>query len=115
MSIYDEIKFDYELPFNLTGSTFQTKDTPSQCLDNYKIDKDGVLWVERYNIEIDKNKFENNEIRGLLKKINKIWVPLNNFIGGIKFYIYEDEKLYVFSSYFVNGILKELHFIENER
>lgn len=45
MSIYDEIKCDYELPFNLTGSTFQTKDTPSQCLDNYKIDKDGVLWV----------------------------------------------------------------------
>jgi len=51
MSLYDYISCDYPLPdlgHNdsydcFAGSTFQSKDTPSQYLDNYKITSNGQL------------------------------------------------------------------------
>jgi len=41
---------------------------------------------------------------------------VKDFIGEIRFYtVYNSSKYYIeFSSYFVNGILKELHLIKNE-
>jgi hypothetical protein len=68
---------------------YQTKDTPSQLLDNYKIEQnqdDGhwYLWHEEYDVDWidDADRFGG----GYMKQYNQRWVCCHDFDGEIRFY-----------------------------
>lgn len=143
MGMYDHIKCDYLLPVEGANSlVYQTKDTPRQFLDNYRIREDGTLWQEDYdtkdNSELGKWEAEHpNEtpppgialdaLRGCMTKVNTRWSRIE-FTGEIRFYTtYQidpsgklvdsstsDCRWLEWSSYFVRGELKELHLIKNQ-
>ena len=68
---------------------YQTKDTPAQLLDNYKIEQDlddgsWYLWHEEYDIEwIDD---EDRWGGGYSKQSNHRWVACRDFDGNLRFY-----------------------------
>jgi len=71
------------------GDEYQTKDTPSQMLDNYKIEQnqdDGhwYLWYEEYDVDWidDADRFGG----GYTKQYNQRWVQCEDFDGEIRFY-----------------------------
>ena len=71
--------FDY---IAYEGHEYQTKDTPTQSIDNYKIE--GLaLWYENYDAEwIEEEGF----FGGHLKKFNERWDMCDKFDGLIRFY-----------------------------
>jgi hypothetical protein len=120
MGMFDNVKCRYSLPIDtdLSKELFQTKSTPVQWMDLYEIREDGTLWHENYDTEdrSDPNETGFKRFVGCCTRINKRWEFMKDFIGEIQFYtIYNSGKYYIeFSSYFVNGILKELHLITNK-
>lgn len=71
------------------GKEYQTKDTPAQGLDNYKIEQnldDGhwYLWYEEYDSEWieDATRFGG----GYLQQSNQRWQLCQDFDGVIRFY-----------------------------
>jgi hypothetical protein len=71
------------------GEQYQTKDTPSQLLDNYKIEQDltsghWLLWHEEYDADWvdDEDRFGG----GYMKQSNHRWVPCADFDGNLRFY-----------------------------
>ena len=102
--------FDY---VHYKGDKYQSKYTPSQGLDNYKIEQDQdsghwFLWHEEYDSEwIEDGGF----LGGHIHDFNHRWVHCDKFIGEIKFYrplLGKDEWL-EYSAYFKNGILREIN------
>lgn len=87
MGIFDEIVFEYPLPGNPPRTGWQTKDTPAQWLDLYKIDADGRLWHEAYDVEdqSDPNATGINRLLGAATAVNQRWEPCA-FRGCIEFY-----------------------------
>ena len=76
------------------GRQYQTKDTPLQTLDNYKIEQDQdsghwYLWHEEYDAEwlVDEGLFG-----GSIKQSNHRWVCCDDFDGEIRFYHYRSEE-----------------------
>jgi len=120
MGMFDNIKCLHKLPIekDFSKEIFQTKNTPAQWLDHYEIRENGTLWHENYDIEDRSNPNETGLKRfvGSMTKINKRWEFMKDFIGEIRFYTTYDSNRYCieFSSYFVNGMLKELHLIRDE-
>ncbi len=50
--MFDTIFCEFPLPIKkFQKNDFQTKDTPNQFLDLYKIKENGTLWRETYEIE----------------------------------------------------------------
>ncbi len=97
MGMFDDITVLYKLP-QCQDYTFQTKSLDCY-LDHYEIREDGTLWHEEYDTD-------------------ERWVPFN-YTGEIRFYdSIEPEKndwtlgWVEYSSYFVDGKLKELHLTE---
>lgn len=72
--------FDY---IHYKGQQYQTKDTPSQLLDNYELRDDGTLWYEEYEAEWDENA---SRFGGHLIRHNVRWEHCNEFTGILKFY-----------------------------
>ena len=73
MGMFDELYYE--------GQKYQTKDTPRQLLDNYKIDELGQLWVEEYDSEWNKDEgLFGGSIRQFRNCHNRdtesIWCPL---------------------------------------
>lgn len=120
MGMFDNIKCSYKLPIekDFSKEVFQTKNTPAQWLDHYEIREDGTLWHENYDTEdqSDPNEIGFKRFSGCCTKVNKRWEFVKDFIGEIRFYTtYNSDKCCIeFSSYFANGILKELHLIRDE-
>jgi hypothetical protein len=119
MGMFDNLKCSYPLPTNknLQNNIFQTKHTPAQWLDLYEIREDGTLWHETYDIEDHSDPAAKGflgKFIGCMTKVNKRWEFVNDFTGEIRFYTGNDKIWTEFSSYFVNGKLKELHFIKEE-
>ena len=84
--------FDY---INYKGEEYQTKDTPNQMIDNYKIETDQEsgqeqLWVEEYECEYVKD--EEHLLGGYFKQFNQRWVRCDNYDGLIRFYRPGDDK-----------------------
>ena len=81
MGMFDTIQYQ--------GEEYQTKDTPAQSLDNYKIEQDlddghWYLWHEEYDIEwIDD---EDRWGGGYSKQSNHRWVACADFDGNLRFY-----------------------------
>jgi len=76
------------------GDEYQSKDTPAQLLDNYKIDLDQdsghwYLWYEEYDAEwVDGEGI----FGGGLKKSNQHWKICDSFDGLVRFYREDDER-----------------------
>ena len=84
--------FDY---VHYQGKQYQSKDTPNQLMDKYKIETDetsgqDTLWVQEYDTEY----VEEPELwmKGYFKEINQRWVRLEDFDGLIKFYRQGEDK-----------------------
>jgi len=71
--------FDY---LNYGGHQYQTKDTPKQACDNYKIEN-GVLWHEEYDSEWIEGE---GLFGGHINQFNERWVRCDDFTGKIRFY-----------------------------
>lgn len=70
------------------GHEYQTKDTPAQMLDNYKIEQDQdsghwYLWHEEYDSEWEEG---GGFFGGHLKQFNQRWVRCDDFDGVVDFY-----------------------------
>ena len=100
------------------GREYQTKDTPNQMLDNYKIEQDQdsghwYLWHEEYDSEWveEADRFGG----GYLKQYNHHWVCCHEFDGLIRFYWYrteEDQEEY--QALFMNGQMLKIKTIRGE-
>lgn len=127
MGLFDCLKCKYPLPLpGANDREYQTKDTPSQFMDQYEIREDGTLWWENYDTE-DRSELTlwkaahpgeepPAEIRdglsafiGCMSKVNKRWEQVPPFTGEIRF----GNGRTRWSSYFVDGKLKEIHLIEH--
>lgn len=83
--------FDY---LHYRGREYQTKDTPTQMLDNYKIEQDQdsghwYLWHEEYDAAWTDNE---GLFGGSLVRSNERWVHCADFDGEIRFYHYRSEQ-----------------------
>jgi hypothetical protein len=81
MGMFDNIQYK--------GDEYQTKDTPSQLLDNYKIEQDQTsghwfLWHEEYDVDWveEPDRFGG----GYMKQSNHRWVHCAEFDGNLRFY-----------------------------
>jgi hypothetical protein len=87
MGMFDNIQY--------RGRQYQTKDTPLQTLDNYKIEQDQTsghwrLWHEEYDSEwIDA---DDGFLGGSIRQSNERWVCCDDFDGVIRFYYYRSEE-----------------------
>lgn len=74
--MYDWVKIEY--PLAIKGANeidYQTKNTPEQCYERYKIDRYGRLWWQECKYEwVDKDK---------LKSVDKKWVRIKDFSGEV--------------------------------
>lgn len=126
-----------EFSSTLQSKIYQTKSTPAQMLDNYVIRADGSLWYENYDVE-DKSEIGEwmaahpnagpdelpQELRdkgwtayaGCITRINPRWEQVTDFTGEIEFHDTWSDTPPIgwvsFSTYFVNGQLKEIHLKE---
>ena len=80
MGMFDELHYD--------GYDYQTKDTPNQNLDKYKIEND-QLWYQEYDSEWVEDE---GLFGGHLKQFNERWVHCKNFTGTIHIYRENKEK-----------------------
>lgn len=83
--------FDY---IHYEGQEYQTKDTPCQMLDKYKIDYNQdsghlFLWHEDYDAEWVE---EEGLFGGHLRQFNERWVCCYDFDGLIRFYREDKEN-----------------------
>ena len=87
MGMFDNIEY--------RGRQYQTKDTPLQTLDNYRIEQDQdsghwYLWHEEYDSEwIDS---ADGFLGGTIVQSNERWVCCDDFDGVIRFYYYRTEE-----------------------
>jgi len=109
MGMFDNIEY--------RGREYQTKDTPLQTLDNYKIEQDQTsghwyLWHEEYDAEwVDGNGFLGGEIR----QSNHRWVCCNDFDGEIRFYYYRsDEDQEEYRALFMDGRMLKIRCTQGE-
>ena len=87
MGMFDNLEYQ--------GRQYQTKDTPLQTLDNYKIEQDQdsghwYLWHEEYDSEwVDS---ADAFFGGTIVQSNERWVCCDEFDGLIRFYYYRTEE-----------------------
>ena len=101
--------FDY---ITYKGNKYQTRDTPSQTLDNYEIREDGTLWHNTYCMEwVDE---PDHLLKGYFNQFNFEWKFCDDFIGEIKFYrqLIKNTVWEIYSAYFYKGVLREIHLLE---
>lgn len=111
MGMFDNIEYQ--------GRQYQTKDTPLQTLDNYKIEQDQdsghwYLWHEEYDSEwVDSD--ENALFGGTFHQSNHRWVCCNDFDGEIRFYYYRsDENQEEYRALFMDGRMLKIKLTHGE-
>ena len=112
MGMFDNLEYK--------GEEYQTKDTPAQLLDNYKIEQnqdDGhwYLWHEEYDVDWieEADRFGG----GYMKQYNQRWVCCHEFDGSLRFYrsLKEDRSRWIeYRSLFMDGRMLKIkeHFDE---
>jgi hypothetical protein len=112
--------FDY---IHYQGQEYQTKDTPCQMLDKYKIDYNQdsghlFLWHEDYDSEWVE---EEGPFGGHLRQFNERWVCCHDFDGLIRFYraalenkheSWKKDAWIEYKALFMNGQLLKIERIE---
>lgn len=132
--MFDDLRCEYPLPIEGANDiAYQTKDTPAQYMDLYVIRKDGTLWHEEYDvvdrselgkwmathpgIEPPDDQVNLMSISGCMTRVNKTWVQ-EKLTGEIRFYTTLGPKhtgWIEWSAYFVDGMLNQLHLIEEKK
>jgi hypothetical protein len=111
MGMFDNIFYE--------GKEYQTKDTPCQTLDKYKIEHDQdsghiYLWHEDYDAEW----VEDNDglLGGYLNQFNHRWVHCWDFDGNIRFYRTENkgDSWIEYSALFMDGQLLRIKRIDKQ-
>ena len=116
MGMFDWLKYQEE--------EYQTKDTPAQSLDNYKIEQDQTsghwhLWHEDYDAEWkeDADRFSG----GYIKHFNQRWVCCDEFDGEIRFYRedknnggYYNNRWIEYKALFMNGQMLKIKEVFDE-
>ena len=117
MGMFDWVQCEYELPMeDAPLSGWQTKDTPAQRLDTYRIDKNGLLWGQEYDVvdRSDPNAEGWRRIIGMCTRENIRDVRCN-MTGEIRFYtsrkVDGDKEWIEFSAYFKDGEMQILNCI----
>lgn len=72
------------------GQQYQTKDTPRQLCDNYRIDDRGQLWQEEYDAEWVEDP--ERLFGAYIKQTNQRWVEVKDFTGPMRFYREDQER-----------------------
>ena len=109
MGMFDNIEYK--------GRQYQTKDTPRQALDNYKIEHDSDsghwhLWYEEYDAEWVEGE---GLFGGCIRQSNQRWVRCDDFDGVIRFYWYKSEQdQEEYQSLFMNGQMLKIKVIHGE-
>lgn len=115
MGMFDEIRCLYPLP--LAGANERKYQTKSMrcAMDEYEIREDGTLWLEVYETEDRSDPNAKGLMRcvGMLTRVNKRWVQESDFTGAIEFCTGDSMEWLEWSAYFVNGVVAQLHLIEN--
>ena len=109
MGMFDNIEY--------RGRPYQTKDTPMQTLDNYKIEQDQdsghwYLWHEEYDATWIA---EEGLFGGSIEQSNHRWVCCDDFDGEIRFYYYrsiEDQEEY--KALFMDGQMLKIRMTRGE-
>jgi len=110
MGMFDNLYYE--------GEEYQTKDTPNQALDKYKIETDQesghqYLWVEEYDSEWHKDS--EALFGGYLKQFNERWVRCDDFEGLIRFYKQtEDKKWKEYNALFMDGKILRIKEVEEK-
>jgi hypothetical protein len=108
--MFDNVVGEYPLP--VEGANvflFQSKDTDSQYLDDYKIAADGTLWHEQYDRRVE----ETGEapLGFWIHRDNRRWVQVD-YTGELEIHHYEGESpfgtWYSFQFWFRDGVVKDL-------
>jgi hypothetical protein len=126
MGMFDDLRCEYPLPAEGANAlSYQTKDTPAQWMELYIIGADGRLMHEEYDTEdhSDPNAEGLMRLAGSQTRVNKRLVPVPDFLGELRFYTFEKDSFddrdpgswVEWSSYFVDGKLKEVHLISDTR
>jgi hypothetical protein len=109
MGMFDNLEY--------RGRQYQTKDTPLQTLDNYKIEQDQTsgdwyLWHEEYDAEwVDSDGF----LGGTMVQSNERWVRCDDFDGEIRFYYYRsDEDQEEYQALFMDGQMLKIKLTHGE-
>ena len=109
MGMFDNIQYK--------DKWYQTKDTPNQALDNFKIEADQesgheYLWEEKYEAEYVKDA--ESMFGGHIKRDNLRWEKCEKFDGLICFYRHENKVWHEYKALFMNGkLIKIEHEIDN--
>jgi hypothetical protein len=109
MGMFDNIEY--------RGRPYQTKDTPAQMLDNYKIEQDldsglWLLWHEEYDAEWVE---EEGLFGGSIKQSNHRWSHCADFDGELRFYYYRtDEDQEEYRALFMDGRMLKIRCILGE-
>lgn len=103
MGMFDYLQFE--------GHEYQTKDTPEQLLDQYKIEVDQddshtYLWHEEYDAKWIK---ESSELfGGHIEKFNQNWIRCDDFNGAMRFYRTVSDEWIEYNVIFKDGMLVDL-------
>jgi hypothetical protein len=109
MGMFDNLEYK--------GRQYQTKDTPLQTLDNYKIEQDQTsghwyLWHEEYDAEW---VAEEGLFGGSIKQSNHRWIQCTDFDGEIRFYYYRtDEDQEEYRALFMDGRMLKIKLTQTE-
>ena len=109
MGMFDNIEYQ--------GRQYQTKDTPLQTLDNYKIEQDQTsghfyLWHEEYDAEWVEGE---GLFGGCIRQSTHRWVRCDEFDGEIRFYYYKsDEDQEEYCALFMDGQMLKIRCTQGE-
>jgi hypothetical protein len=109
MGMFDNIEY--------RGRQYQTKDTPRQALDLYKIEQDQDsghwhLWYEEYDAEWVEGE---GLFGGCIRQSNQRWVRCDDFDGVVRFYWYKSEQdQEEYESLFMDGRMLKIKVIHHE-
>ncbi len=81
MGMFDHIEFQ--------GNQYQTKDTPLQLCEYYRIDDLGRLWEQQYDAEWVAGE---GLLGGHIQQSNQRWVECQDFTGLVRFYREDRER-----------------------
>jgi hypothetical protein len=112
MGMFDWVEFE--------GNQYQSKDTPRQLCDNYKIDGLGQLWVEEYDAEWISDS--TSLFGGHINQSNQHWAECRGFSGPLRFYRedkesggYQANAWIEYLAEFKNGFMIDLKLLEGEQ
>ncbi len=123
MGMFDYLKVEYPLPLTadqLARAEWQTKDTPSQFMDEYRLTADGRLiepQIERFTIPEDERPYCKGKRPEDRTDLDKLFGMMGSRLlgekdlhwhGGVSFYDSIDDEWFEFHALFENGTVKAI-------